>query len=65
MKIGLVTLSFGIGKFLPFQDFANRLITLSPLGIQEVSLVVCGVAAGLTMSLHALKWPMAVKFVQK
>ena len=54
LKIGLVTLSFGIGKFFFFffLNFKQKSYRLWHFGVQEVSLVVCWVAAGLIMSLH-------------
>ena len=54
IKIGFVSLSLGVGKFFPIQNFSNGLITGFDLwGVQELLLVVCGVADGLIMTLHA------------
>ena len=54
IKIGFVTLSLGVGKFFLFLRLSNWLISICHAWwIQEASLVVCGVAAGLIMSLDA------------
>jgi hypothetical protein len=66
LKIGFVILSFGIGTFLLFSRlFKQTDYHFLHSVIQEASLVVWGVAAGLIMSLHVSKRQMMVKVIQR